>query len=59
LASRSPQSHAKRAREIAVRERRELKRAKKAAAKLAPEQTEEETTETPAAEEEADSGEAA
>jgi hypothetical protein len=30
LASRSPQSHAKRARELAVKEKRELKQAKKA-----------------------------
>ena len=31
MASRNAQSHAKRARELAVREKRELKRAKKAA----------------------------
>jgi len=31
MASRNAQTHAKRARELAVRERRELKRAKKAA----------------------------
>ena len=30
MASRSPQSHAKRARELAVKEKRELKAAKKA-----------------------------
>lgn len=30
MASRNPQSHAKRARELAVKERRELKRQKKA-----------------------------
>jgi len=32
MASRNPQSHAKRARELAVRERRDRKRAKKAEA---------------------------
>jgi hypothetical protein len=43
VASRSPQSHAKRARELAVREKRELKRAKKAEAKLQAAQPEEDT----------------
>jgi hypothetical protein len=35
LAARKPQTHAKRARELAVKERRELKAAKKAARRAA------------------------